>query len=306
MTSKAPISVLVLTFNEERNIAACLDPIAGWADDIVVVDSGSTDRTLALCAERGIPIVPHTFVDYCSQLRWAVAHVPWRHDWLLVLDTDHRISAELKHEIDRMLHNDSGAVHGFYNPHIRYFRNRRVRGQKALTMQLIRRSRTQVDDSELVDFRFVIDGPTGVMSGAIHERNENEADIDTWIDKHQKYARRMAIEELLRLEGRVGWARGLTPRLFGSPDERAIWLKNRWYRLPLFLRPVLYFCYRYFFRLGIADGWNGLVFNVFHAFWFRLLVDIHISDYRQQLTQRTMSLDDLMALSGRGTAGQHG
>jgi glycosyltransferase involved in cell wall biosynthesis len=292
--------------NEERNIAACLDSLVDWADDVVVVDSGSTDRTLTLCAERGVQTIFHEYVDARSQRRWALSAVPWKHDWLFVVDADHRVTPELQQDIQRALRTDAGMVHGYYVRHVRHFRNRLVRGQKSWSLQIIRRSRSRVDESELVDFRFIVDGATGRLPGAIVETNQNEADIDTWIDKHQAFARRMAIEDILRREGRLGWAGGLTPRLFGSPDERAVWLKNLWYGLPLFVRPVLYFLYRYFLRLGIADGWNGLVFHVFQSFWFRLLVDIHISDYRQQLKQRTISLDDLMALSNRGTAGQHG
>lgn len=292
------ISVLVMTLNEERNIGTCLDSVAGWGDDVVVVDSGSVDRTLSLCAERGVPTVFHAYVDHRSQMRWAMASIPWKHEWLLLLDADHIVTSELKQEIDEMLQHDTGTVQGFYNPHRQYFRNRPVRGLKAHYLQLVRRTHARLDDSELVDFRLVVDGPTGTLSGAIIESNQNELDIDFWIDKHQKFARRMAIEEILRAEKVLVWSGGLQPRLFGNPDERMIWFKNVWYRMPLYIRPVLFFLYRYVLRLGFLDGWNGFVFHALQAFWFRLLVDVHIAAYRRQLESHAVTLEELLAVAG--------
>ena len=125
-----PLSVLVLTKNEERNIGACLDSIAGWAADIVVVDSGSEDRTLDLCAVRGVRTVFHAYADHRSQIGWGMTGIPWEHEWLLLLDADNVVTPELKADIERMLRNDQRDVNGYYNPHHHYFRNRRVRGLK--------------------------------------------------------------------------------------------------------------------------------------------------------------------------------
>ena len=297
-----PVSILILTMNEERNIGACLESIAGWADDVVVVDSGSTDRTLAICADRGVKTIFHPYVDHRSQMKWSMDAVPWKHDWLLLLDADHIVTPELTRDIDAMLAHDDGSTHAYYNPHKQYFRNQYVRGLKADYLQLLRRSCARMDESELVDFRFVVDGPIGRMRGAIIESNQNELDIDFWIDKHQKFARRMAMEEILRAEGRLAWSGGLTPRLFGNPDERMIWLKNVWYQMPLYVRPMLFFLYRYLLRLGCLDGWNGLVYHSLQTFWFRLLVDVHIAEYRRRLRNHELSVDELFTVAVHGRA----
>lgn len=185
--------------------------------------------------------------------------------------------------------------------HQRCFREKPIRGVGLQRLLLVRRSRARVDDSELVDFRFIVDGPVGALSGTVVENNRNEIDIDFWIDKQQAFARRLAVEEILRVEGTIAWSRDLQPRLFGHYDERTIWLKNAWYRMPLFVRPVLYFFHRYVCRGGFLDGWNGFVFHAFHAFWFRLLVDVHIAEYRGQLKRGAMTLDGLLAAAGGGT-----
>ena len=73
-----------------------------------------------------------------------------------------------------------------------------------------------------------------------------------------------------------------------------IWLKNIWYGMPLYVRPVLLFLYRYFIRRGFLDGWNGFVYHALQTFWFRLIVDVHIADYRRQLRRHTLSLEELV------------
>jgi glycosyltransferase involved in cell wall biosynthesis len=294
----APLSVLVLTKNEERNIGACLDSLVGWASDVVVLDSGSTDGTLAACAARGVPTIFHPYTDHVSQIRWALMSIPWKHDWFMLIDADYVVTEALQNEIAQMLGADPQDVHGCYTGHRRYFRNRRVRAIRAHRLLLVRRSRAHVEQSELVDARFVVDGRTAVLHGCLVENNQNELDIDFWIDKHQKYARRFAIEQILRTEQILAWSDNLQPRLFGTPHERIIWLKNVWYRMPLYVRPVFLFVYQYVIRGGFLDGWNGFVFHALQDFWFRLMVDIHIADYRRQLERHTLSLEQLIEAAG--------
>ena len=96
-----PLSVLVLTKNEARNIGACLESVAGWAADILVLDSGSEDRTLAICAEHGVRTVYHAYADHRSQITWGMTEVPWQHEWLLLLDADNVVTPEFKREMRR-------------------------------------------------------------------------------------------------------------------------------------------------------------------------------------------------------------
>ena len=116
----------------------------------------------------------------------------------------------------------------------------------------------------------------------IVEDNRNEHTITAWTEKHTRYAALQAREELMRAAEPP--PPGLTPSLFGSPDERVLWLKRRWTRLPLYWRPTLYFLYRYVLRLGFLDGREGFVFHVLQAFWYRLLVDINIDELRRAAT----------------------
>jgi glycosyltransferase involved in cell wall biosynthesis len=288
-----PVAAVILTYSEEVNIEPCLRSIAGWCREIFVVDSGSTDRTLEICRQYTGRICTHPYTDHASQLAWALANLPFSCEWIMPLDADHVITDRLRQEIIDVLRNPEPDVDGYYSRHQYFFWGVPIRGFKPYTLRLFRLHKTRLDHSELVDFRFVVEGKTRKLSGAVYENNNKESSIDFWIDKHQKFSSRIAVEEVLRASGCVNWS--IRPRLLGNPDERIIWLKNRWYRLPLYFRPFIYFLYRYLFRLGFLDGKTGFVYHFLQAFWFRLLVDIKIAELRRQLSAGELSLDQLRA-----------
>ena len=103
-------------------------------------------------------------------------------------------------------------------------------------------------------------------------------DLRCWIDKHNNYATIEARSSMQ--DAKAGL---LQPRLFGSAPERVRWIKvHLFYRIPIFIRPLLYFLYRYFFRLGFLDGKNGFIFHFLHALWYRFLVDAKIHEQTNQ------------------------
>jgi hypothetical protein len=114
----------------------------------------------------------------------------------------------------------------------------------------------------------------------------------------------MAIEEALRRAGRVRW--NVHPRLFGNPDERSIWFKSRWYSLPLFVRPLLYFGYRYVWKLGFLEGANGFLFHFLQAFWFRLVVDVKLFDLERQIASGHVKIEDLFHYYSHSFSGRSG
>ena len=130
-----------------------------------------------------------------------------------------------------------------------------------------------------------------------NEYNRKELSLDFWMEKHHKFSSRIAVEEVLR-SGSCGPS-GLRPRLFGSPDERIAWMKSLWRRLPLFLRPLLYFGYRYFVRRGFLDGRVGFLYHFMHAFWYRTLIDIKIAGIRRQMETGGLSREQLRETLGK-------
>jgi glycosyltransferase involved in cell wall biosynthesis len=271
--ARAPVAVIVLTLNEEANLEACLASVAGWTSELFVVDSGSTDRTLDIASRHGARVVTHPFESHVGQWEWALGALPVTAPWILALDADQRVSDQLRTSIERVCGEPGGSFAGFYVNRRQVFRGRWIRHggyYPKYLLKLFGRGRGRPDPADLVDHHFRVDGGVARLDGDLIEDNRNEMRIADWIAKHNRYARLQAQEELTRLADDRD--RG---RVFGHPDERVVWLKRRWRRMPLYIRPFLYFGYRYVLRLGFLDGKEGLVFHFMQGLWYRLLVDIN-------------------------------
>jgi glycosyltransferase involved in cell wall biosynthesis len=283
-TLPLPITAVVLTFNEELNLEGCLGSIAGWTESIVVVDSGSTDRTLEIARWHGAVWVEHHFEAHAKQWRWSLDQLPPSANWILALDADQRVTPELREELVnlfRMNPQRLDAIDGLYINRRQVFRGRWIKHggyYPKYLLKLFRKDRFLLDELDLVDHHFYVSGPTAILKSDIIEENHKEDDITFWIDKHNRYAARLA-EEDQRRKLRMA-AAPIAPLWFGSPDQRTLWLKALWARLPLYLRPTLYFIYRYFIRLGCLDGKQGFIFHFLQGFWFRLLVDIKLDEVK--------------------------
>jgi glycosyltransferase involved in cell wall biosynthesis len=278
-----PLSVLVTTRNEEANIERCLQSVHGFADQVFVLDSESADGTVGiarryaevytLAYDHG-RIIPWIF-------QWGLDNLPLRNDWVLILEADQAVTPALRDEIARLLAQpDAVREDGFYIRRRQIFRGRPLRfggyGNKVL-LKLFRRSRSELDPMEQ-DTRVYVRGPLGRLRSPLEEWNLKEDAIQFYLQKHLRYAEAFAREELERRRRGLPWK--ATPRLFGTPDERVLWLKDRYYRMPL-----LYFLYRYFFLLGILDGKTGFVFHFLQAFWFRLIVDIRLEELMREIPE---------------------
>lgn len=275
---KPRLSAFILTFNEEKNLDACLASLRECVDDIYVVDSGSVDRTAEIASGYGCQTVIHAFEGHSRQRNWALRHLPFRHDWVFALDADHRVTPELCAEIRQRFSQPPDDVVGFFVKRRQIFRGTWIRHgmyYPKWQLKLFQHALTHCDDHEF-DYRFYVNGPVGKLSYDILEENRNEDDISFWIAKHNRFAQEAAAEEFLRRCGGAQWK--IKPRLLGHPDERVLWLREQWYHLPLYVRPFLYFGYRYFIRLGFLDGKQGAIFHFLQAFWFRLVVDIHLDE----------------------------
>lgn len=282
------MTVLFTTRNEEVNIERSLASVHGFADQVFVIDSESEDRTVEIARRYAdevlnLPYEHGRIIPWIFQ--WGLDNLPIRNEWILILEADQALTPALKEEMAALLARPDLRENGFYLRRRQIFRGRPLRfggyGSKYL-MKLFRRGRGELDPVEQ-DTRVYIQGPVGKLSAPIEEWNRKEDAILFYLQKHLRYADAFAREELERRRRDLPWK--LTPRLFGTPDERVLWLKTRYYRMPLFVRPFLYFLYRYFFLLGILDGKNGFVFHFLQAFWFRLIVDVRLEELMTEETR---------------------
>jgi glycosyltransferase involved in cell wall biosynthesis len=279
-----PVSVVILTYNEEANLPACLESLRGLECEVFVVDSGSSDATREIARAFGAQVFEHPFESHAQQWNWALQNLPIATDWVLGLDADQRLTSELGQElIELFTVNSDGldAIDGFYIKRRQIFRGRWIRHggyYPKYLLKLFRRDRVSVDCHDMVDHHFWVNGATARLKHDLIEDNQKEADLAFWIEKHNRYAVLHAQEEWARRNG-LKWP--VQPSLFGNPDQRVAWLKQCWYHLPLYVRPFLYFFYRYFLRLGFLDGKQGFIFHFLQGFWYRLLIDIKIDELRR-------------------------
>jgi glycosyltransferase involved in cell wall biosynthesis len=298
----AAVSVVVMTFNEEANIGACLESVANWANEIFVVDSFSTDKTEEIASRFPIKFIRHAYTSHPEQWDWALKNLAFQNDWVLALDADFRVTPELKLALSRDLPELSSQITGLYVRHRQLFRGRFIKHGTIYPrywLRLFRHNAVWVDENDLVDLHFYVRGETKRIEFDIVEDNAKERDLAFWISKQLRFAERAAIEEIRRRK--AGAVSPIPPSLFGSPDQRTLWFKERWYGLPLYARGVMYFFYRYIVRLGFLDGKEGFLYHFTQALLYRIVVDSYIDEFlkgemtQEQLTNRLKPIGPLPA-----------
>lgn len=288
-TSVLPISVVIPVLNEEANIGECLESVR-FADEIFVVDSGSTDRTVEIAESHGAKVVQFRFqAGGPRKKNWALENLPFRNEWVLLLDADERVTPELEAEI-RQEFRCSPKCDGFYlnrklifmgrwlrhggnypSWNLRLFKHHLGRYEKLETEEL--ESAGDVEVHEHV----VLDGRAGYLRAPLLHLDYK--DLLRWIERHNRYSTWDAKMRLRLLQGEE-FSQSIRPRLFGDPVERKRWLKKLWVRLPC--RPLLRFIYMYFIRLGFLDGKQGFIYAVLKA-----THEFHITVKMWEMKQRT-------------------
>ncbi len=263
MARPAPLSVLIPVKNEAANLPACLASCA-FCDEVVVVDSASTDATAALAAQAGATVVQfHWEGRFPKKKNWALANVPWRNEWVFILDADERITPALAAELTALAEAGNTPFPGYYvnrrfwfldgwlkhcgyypSWNLRFFRHRLGRYEKAPAA-----GDTGSGDNEVHE-HVELQGPAGYLHGEM----EHYAfpDISTWVEKHNRYSNWEA-----RMQVAAAGLKATRPAL-----EAGLARKRRLRRLAWALpfRPALRFFYHYVWRAGFLDGYRGYVF----------------------------------------------
>lgn len=265
------IAVVILTFNEELNIAHALDSVVGWANEILILDSFSTDGTLEIARRYKCYVAQHKFENYAKQRNYALDHLPMHSEWVLFLDADEWLPSKIKLEISERLAS-APVENGFALNRRLIWMGRWIRRgyYPSWILRLFRRGHGRCED-RAVNEHIVVEGQTGEMCGDfIHEDRKGVAD---WIAKHNRYASREAVEHLNASSAPN--SHGMDARLFGTQAERKRWLRHEvWNRLPPLVRPFIYFFYRYVLALGFLDGKEAFIYHFLHALWYPMLIDV--------------------------------
>ena len=272
--SPASLTVVILTKDEERHIGRAIQSVLPIAERIVVVDSGSQDRTRTIASGLGAEIHDHPWRNYAEQFQWALDHCGIASDWTMRLDADEWIGPDLAAKLPGLLGNLDPDVRALSLDRRHHFMGRWIRYGGRFPLRLLRIWRTGEGwiEQRWMDEHIVIEsGRVLHVDGTFVD--ENDHGLGFFIDKHNGYATREALDALI--EKYALFASAETDAGIGTAQaKRTRRVKRRWYnRLPTGVGPLLYFLYRYILRLGFLDGRAGLIYHVLQGFWYRFLVD---------------------------------
>ncbi len=277
-------SFIILTYNEELHLDRLLRSITELDAQIFILDSGSTDRTIEIGQQYGAVFLEHTFENHPRQWDYALKNFPVQTHWVICLDADQEVTPELQNRLINFNDQDHTGVNGIYFNRKNFFKGRWIKHGGYYPFYLLKMFRYGIgysDINENMDHRFIVPGKLEIWKdGIIKEENLKENNIRFWIDKHNRYSDLVAQEEVERMKQLR--TQTIRPRFWGSPDERTAWRKQLWWKLPRYVRPMIYFIQRVIFQLGILDGRTGIIFHFLQGFWFRLIVDIKIDELIKQ------------------------
>jgi glycosyltransferase involved in cell wall biosynthesis len=267
------LSVIILTFNEEKHIERCLRSLLPFTDKIFIVDSGSTDRTVALAEALGARVAHNPWVTYAQQFNYGIRNNPFGTTWLMRMDADEYVLPELAAEINARLAVLPANVSGVYVKRRVMFMNQWIRRggyYPTWLLRLWRAGQGICEETWMDEHIKLTQGQSVQFENDLVDHNLNN--LTWWTQKHNLYAIREVID-LLNIRYNFHNAEIVEPRFWGTQEQRKRWLKVQYASVPLFTRPFLYFLFRYFIKLGILDGTKGLMWHVLQGFWYRFLVD---------------------------------
>jgi hypothetical protein len=269
MENKIPLTVVILTYNEELNIKFALQNVIDWAANIVVLDSYSNDRTLEILNSFGVTVYFREFDNYSKQRNYAINEIAYKTDWMLFLDADEYLTEELKDEVSELFLNGKiNDFDGYYLKRRFYFLGKWIKYGGYYPTWILRLFKIDKANCERdINEHITIKGnKTGKLLNDFVDSNNK--DFTAWISKHNKYSTFEATQfntETL-----------INPNFWGKQPERTAWIRKFiWNKImPPLLRPFIYFFYRYFFRLGFMDGKIGFIYHFMQGLVFLLIIDI--------------------------------
>jgi len=251
---RLPITVIMLTLNEEFHLPGAIENVKDWAEEIFIVDSLSTDSTVDIALEHGVNIVQRPFTNFGDQWNFALEKLPIKTHWTFKLDPDERLSPELKGEIRVLLEGRQ--------QHVGYEMDRRLwfMGKPlhvlAPVLRLWRTGKCRFSDV-IVNEHPLVDGSVGKLKGFMEHLDS--PDLHHWWDKQNRYS---TMEAIMMSRGDKF---AVHPNLFGNPLARRMFLKKYFFKVPF--RYQIQFLYEFFLRGVWKDGFIGFT-------WARLRVEV--------------------------------
>lgn len=279
--SSRDLSIIIPATNEILHIERSVKSALTLTDKVFVVDSHSTDGTTELAERLGAQVFQYDWTpesNFSKKMNWALENIPIQTTWVMRLDADeYLVSDNWGDEYDELISSVSDNVNGINVLRRIYFLGRWMRHRDNYprpSMRILRCGKVRFENRWLDEHIDLGDGDSIDFNLEIAD-NPNIT-ISKWIDKHNGYSLREAI---MLIDEEVGLMSH--DEQFGSFDEKALSIKkkkNRYNKIKPYWRGFLYFCYRYFFKLGFLDGREGFLWDFYHAWWYRNLVDTKVQE----------------------------
>lgn len=267
------ISVIILTKNEELHVERCIDKIKDLTQNIFIVDSYSEDHTPEIATEMGATVIQHEWPgNQAEQFNWALENLPIKTEWLLRLDADEYLLPELKQEISDRLEVLNPKINGIVFKRRHYFFGKWIkRGTYPVRiLRLFRYGKAKYEPKWMDEHLQLSDGTTTEFKHDFADHNLNN--LGWWIDKHNDYSIREAVEYF-------DWKHGILER--NETRNKFSSQKESYYGKPIFLRAFFYFIYRYIIKLGFTEGKEGFLWHFLQGWWYRTLVDAKIFEIKK-------------------------
>jgi glycosyltransferase involved in cell wall biosynthesis len=264
---KIPVSVLILTKNEEKNLPGCLESIC-WSDDIHLYDSYSEDNTVSIAQQFGARITQRSFDNWSAHQNWGLANIPFKHEWIFYIDADERMGDSLISAINKIINLPEQEFNAYRIQRRDFFMGTWLKYVQT-TPYYIRLFRPEkIRYERLVNPVTKVDGPIGQLSGYLDHYPFSKG-ISHWLDRHNSYSTFEAqqIYDNLHNSEPFSFIKAFIAKDFQS---RRFHQKELFYRLPA--RPLMKFLILYFLKRGFLDGKPGLTYAVLQSIYEYMIV----------------------------------
>ena len=277
----ADLSVIILTYNEELHIERCIEKVKDVAQNVFIVDSYSTDKTVEIAKKLGARVYQNKWENnYAKQFNWGLDNLPIDTEWVLRLDADEYLLPPLKNEIISKLDSVTPEISGivFKRRHIFLERWMKRGTYPVKLLRLFRFGKGRCENRWMDEHIELLEGNSIEFEHDFVDHNLKN--LTWWIQKHNNYAIREAID-LLNIEHPQLLNESSSEVALNRQAKSKRAKKSRYVKQPLFIRSFIYFLYRYFLKFGFMEGKEGFLWHFLQGWWYRTLVDAKIMEIKR-------------------------
>lgn len=278
---KSLLTTIILTYNESLHIERCIKSVQAISDRIIVVDSYSNDNTIEIALANGAEVYQNPFVNQAVQFNWALDNINISTEWIFRIDADEYV-ADQKLDLRDVLQNLDKDINGvIVSRKIIFFGQSLLHGgwYPKWNLRLFRVGYGRSENKWMDEHIVLSEGRTLQLKFDFIDDNLN--DFTWWTNKHNNYSTREMIEYYVNIY-QLNTSKVVSANFWGNEAERKRWLKEKYLNFPLFIRPLINFCYRYFILGGFLDGKQGFMWHFLQGFWYRFLVDAKIWELKRK------------------------